>query len=188
VKSKKKPIKALIMGCLLFFSCNILLTQEYVVEGGKAFFKAKMPLNSYTGESNELKGKVNFETGLLEFSVLVKSIKTGIEKRDAHMYELLKANENPNVIFKGKFIENYNPTVKTKQVLQVKGNFTLAETTREVIIDIELTFEGKAIRLTSSWNLMITEYHIERPSKFFFKVDDKHELEVNILLEKEKMD
>tara|TARA_R110002050_G_scaffold200990_1_gene336053 strand:- start:2330 stop:2656 length:327 start_codon:yes stop_codon:yes gene_type:complete len=104
------------------------------------------------------------------------------------MYKLLKVDENPNVIFKGKLFENYDSTVKTKQVLKVKGDFTLAGTTQSVIIDIELTPEGKVIRLTSSWFLMITEYNIERPSKFFFKVDDKHELGVNILLEKEKMD
>ena len=100
------------------------------------------------------------------------------------MYKLLNVDENPDVLFKGKFIENYDATVKTKQVLQVKGDFTLAGTTNEMVVDIELVPEGNAIRLTTSWDLLITEYNIERPSKLFFKVDDKHELGVNILLEK----
>ncbi len=185
MKSKKKPIIMLFLWGLLFFGCNNLSAQVYTVEEGKAFFKAKMTLNSYTGESNQLKGKVNFETGLLEFSLSVKSIKTGVDKRDRDMYKLLNVDENPNVLFKGKFIENYDATVKTKQVLQVKGDFTLAGTTNEMVVDIELVPEGNAIRLTSSWDLLITEYNIERPSKLFFKVDDKHDLGVNILLEKE---
>jgi polyisoprenoid-binding protein YceI len=186
MRQRKRTIMFVFILSVCFFSNYTLLAQEYAVEDGKAFFKAKMPLNSYTGESNELKGKVNFETGLLEFSLSVKSIKTGIDKRDGHMYKLLKVDENPNVIFKGKFIENYDPAVKTKQVLKAKGDFTLAGITREIFVDVELIPEGKAIRLTSSWSLMITEYNIERPSKFFFKVDDKHQLGVNILLEKEK--
>jgi polyisoprenoid-binding protein YceI len=154
----------------------------YSVENGNAFFKAKMTLNSYTGNTNELHGSIDFDTGLIEFSVPVKSIKTGITKRDTDMCELLNVEEHPEVLFKGKLMEKYNPDLKTNQKLPVKGDFNLAGTTREVTIEIELNPEEKGLRLNASWTLLITDYNIKRPTKAFFKVNDEHELGLNALL------
>jgi polyisoprenoid-binding protein YceI len=182
MKSKNKIIKNISILLLVLLNASISLAQVYTVENGNAFFKATMPLNSYTGNSNQLHGSIDFETGLLEFSVPVKSIETGITNRDDHMYELLNVDENPEVVFNGKIIEKFDPDLKTNLKLSVKGNFKLAGTTREVTIEIELSPEEKGLRLKASWILMITDYNIKRPSKVFLKVNDEHELGVNALL------
>jgi len=170
---------------LLLFGRAALFAQVYSVDNGEAFFKAKMTLNSYTGNSNQLHGSINFETGILEFRVPVKSIQTGITKRDEHMYELLNIDKNPEVIFNGKIIEKFNPSIETNLKLSVLGNFKLAGTVREVTIEIELNPEERGLRLKSSWTLLITDYNIKRPSTAFLKVNDEHELGVNALLVKE---
>lgn len=181
---KKSITKQVLVLNLLIFSSNILCAQMYFTKSGSAFFKAKISLNSYTGKSNELQGNIDFETGLLEFSLPVKSIKTGKTKRDKHMYELLKAEENRDVIFKGKLFDDFDPVMKTKQILLVKGDFTLAGVTREVTIRINLKPEENGLRLSAFWSLLITEYNLKRPRMFFLKVNDKHELGVNMLLVK----
>ncbi|UPS91270.1 YceI family protein [Bizionia sp. M204] len=181
----RKNIKSVgLILSLLLFSYHSVFAQVYAVENGKALFNATMPLNSYTGESEVLKGSINFETGEIDFSLQVKSIKTGITKRDDDMYELLNIGKYPAITFKGKLVKKYDPNVKDKQSLQVKGEFTLAGTTREVMIGVELKPEGTNFRLTSSWDLLITDYNIKQPKKFFLKVDDKHNLTIDALLVK----
>ncbi|HEA31162.1 MAG TPA: YceI family protein [Leeuwenhoekiella sp.] len=167
----------------LFLSNHSLTGQVYGTENGKASFKAKMPLNSYTGESEQLKGSIDFKTKEMKFKVPVKSIKTGNQKRDEHMYDLLEAQKNPNVIFEGNLLDDYDFKQNTAQTVKAKGDFTLAGTTRQItiLLDLKLGSEG-TIQLTASWSLLITDYNLERPSFTFIKINDKHELNVNALL------
>ena len=157
----------------------------YATQAGNATFKAKMPLNSYTGESDKLQGTIDFETGKVVFTVPVKSIKTGKDKRDEHMYELLEVQKYPNVVFEGKLADEFDLDKKSEQTVKVKGDFTLAGTTRQITVPLNLDPVSKGIQLNASWSLLITDYGLERPSLMFIKVNDKHELDVNALLKEE---
>tara|TARA_R110002072_G_scaffold28009_2_gene90584 strand:- start:95 stop:640 length:546 start_codon:yes stop_codon:yes gene_type:complete len=177
-------VKNLICLLIMLLASNTFLNaQEYVVKEGNASFKAKMPLNSYIGKSGDVQGTIDFKDGTLTFSVPIKSIKTGNEKRDRHMYELVKVEKNPNVVFKGKLIHNFNFEENGIQTVKAKGDFTLAGTTRQITIpiDLELASEG-TVQLNASWSLLITDYNLERPSFAFIKVKDKHNLSVDVLL------
>lgn len=170
---------------LLLMGSHTLFAQVYAAQGGSASFKAEMPLNSYTGESAQLEGTINFESADIAFKVPVKSIKTGKDKRDEHMYELLEAAKNPNVVFKGKLIDDFDFDKKAEQTLKVKGDFTLGGTTRQITIPIDLNPVTKGLQLKASWSLLITDYNLERPSFLFIKVNDKHDMSVNALLKEE---
>ena len=171
---------------ILLFSSNVSIkAQNYIVKEGTASFKAKMPLNSYIGKSDDLQGTIGFKDGTLTFSVPVKSIKTDNEKRDGHMYDLVKAEKKTNVVFEGKFMDDFNFEEKATQTLNAKGDFTLAGVTREITIPIELKLVSEdTIQLTASWSLLITDYNLERPSLVFIKVNDKHDLSVDAILTK----
>ena len=171
---------------ILLCSGNVSINaQNYIVKEGTASFKAKMPLNSYIGKSDDLQGTIGFKDGTLTFSVPVKSIKTDNEKRDGHMYDLVKAEKKPNVVFEGKFMDDFNFEEKATQTLNAKGDFTLAGVTREITIPIELKLVSEdTIQLTASWSLLITDYNLERPSLVFIKVNDKHDLSVDAILTK----
>jgi polyisoprenoid-binding protein YceI len=180
--NKYKQIKQLFIMALLLMTCNLINAQIYNVESGSAFFKAKMSLNSYFGKSDQLHGTIDFETGALEFNVPLNSIKTGIKKRDKNMYELLNVEEYPTITFKGILKKIPSLTLQTKQAIKVVGDFTLAGTTQKVTIPLNFTPSKKGIELNATWSLLITNYNIERPRKFLFTVNDKHELVVNALL------
>ncbi|TVZ27167.1 YceI-like domain-containing protein [Gillisia sp. Hel_I_86] len=172
-----------LMAMLFFCSINGK-AQVYATQRGIAIFNAKMPINSYSGESNDLQGTINFETNEVAFKVLVKSIKTGNNKRDRHMYKLLQVENFPEVVFKGKLIGDFDLNKRARQELKVNGNFTLAGTTRNVSIPIELNPIEEGIELNASWFLLISNYNLERPSIAFIKVDDKHDLNIDALLKK----
>ncbi len=170
---------------LLFTGIHYSVAQVYGTENGYASFKATMPLNSYTGVTDQLNGNIDLRTKKIAFKVPVKSIKTGKEKRNEHMYELLVAEKNPNVIFKGKLIGDFDLDKKAEQTVEVKGDFTLGGTSRSVTININLRPVEKGLQMTASWSLLISDYDLERPSLLFVKVDDRHDLRVDALL-KEK--
>ena len=170
---------------LMLMGSHTSFAQVYATQAGNATFKAKMPLNSYTGESDKLQGTIDFETGKVVFIVPVKSIKTGKDKRDEHMYELLEVQKYPNVVFEGKLADEFDLDKKSEQTVKVKGDFTLAGTTRQITVPLNLDPVSKGIQLNASWSLLITDYGLERPSLMFIKVNDKHELDVNALLKEE---
>jgi len=170
---------------LLFTGIHHSIAQVFGTENGYASFEAKMPLNSYMGETEQLNGNIDLGTKDVTFKVPVTSIKTGKEKRDKHMYELLEAEKNPHVNFEGKLIDEFDLDKKTVQTVEVKGDFTLAGTSRPVTININLRPVENGLKMTALWSLLITDYNLERPSFLFVKVDDKHDLKVDALL-KEK--
>jgi polyisoprenoid-binding protein YceI len=173
----------LIFTLLLILSSNNAIAQIYATNGVHANFSAKMPFNSYMGKSDQLQGDINFETGEVAFKLAVTSIKTDKDKRDEHMYELLETKKNPYVLFDGKLIDEFKFDKNTNQSVKVKGNFTLAGVTRQIIVplNLKLTPDG-AIQLYASWSLLITNYGLERPSIAFIQVNDKHDISVDAVL------
>ncbi|MDO6602262.1 YceI family protein [Arenibacter palladensis] len=168
---------------LLFLSSQTFNAQVYSTTDGHANFHAKMPLNTYMGKSDQLQGSINFETGKVAFKLSVKSIKTDKDKRDEHMYELLEAEKNPNVLFDGKLIDEFNFDKKGNQTVKVRGDFTLAGTTRQITVPLELVLVSEGtIQLKASWSLLITDYGLERPSIVFIQVNDEHDLSVDAVL------
>jgi polyisoprenoid-binding protein YceI len=67
----------------------------------------------YTGKSNELSGRVNFETGEVNFKLRLKSLDTGIDRRNKHMFKALNAESHPYAEFKGRIISDFD--IKTKK-------------------------------------------------------------------------
>lgn len=168
---------------LLFLSSITSNAQVYSTTDGHANFQAKMPLNTYMGKSDQLQGSINFETGKVAFKLPVKSIKTDKDKRDEHMYELLEVEKNPNVLFDGKLMDDFNFDKKGNQTVKVSGDFTLAGSTRQISVPLELVLVSEGtIQLKASWSLLITDYGLERPSIVFIQVNDKHDLSVNAVL------
>lgn len=185
MKSTKSISITVFSIALFLLNISFMKAQTYTVENGIAFFKAKISFNSYTGTSEELTGVIDFETGAIEFSVPTKSIKTPNKKRNKHMYELVKVEENTSVSFKGNLIDFYDEDLKEKQTLKVKGNFTLAGVTNEIELTIDLTPEQNGIRLKANWVLLITDYGLKQPTKAFITVKDEHEMGVNAFLVKQ---
>jgi len=167
---------------LLLMGRTVAFAQVYTAQNGTATFEAKMPLNSYIGETDQLEGSIDFTTGKVDFTVPVKSIKTGNEKRDGHMYELLEAQKNPKVVFKGQLTEDFDLDTTSKHTVKAKGDFTLAGSTRQITLPLDLNPVSKGIQLKASWSLLITDYGLERPSLMFIKVKDQHDLSVDVLL------
>lgn len=167
-----------------FMGSLTISAQVYTVANGNASFDAETPVSSYQGKSNKLKGSIDSGTKRIRFTLPVKSITTDNEKRDGHMYELLGAEKNPNVVFEGELVDSIDFSQITEQTVGAEGDFTLAGTTNKVTIPLVLKPDEKGLRMTASWSVLITDYNLERPSFLFIKVKDKHDLSINATLRK----
>ncbi|WMI68513.1 YceI family protein [Mangrovimonas sp. YM274] len=176
-----KTLRVVFIGFLIFGS-YVMKSQTYAVTNGTAFFKAKISINSYSGESKELKGHLDVDTGEFEFHVPVSSIDTGINKRNEHMFELLKSKEYTYVRFEGVLEQPLDVESLGAQTITARGTFTLAGSSKEVAIPLEFSKEMDGLRLKASWKLLITDYNLEPPTKALFRVKDEHEMEVEALL------
>lgn len=167
---------------LLFIMPFDTHAQIYKTESGYAEFKAKAPLHSYKGKSNELEGKINLEQSTVSFRLRVESIKTGNKMRDRDMYELLQVDQYPFVKFEGKLPSDFNEDSNAKQKVTVSGDFTLHGVTKRLDIEGTLQKTNGGIKVEATWPIMITDYNIERPNILFYKVKDKHVLSVEAVL------
>lgn len=156
--------------------------QTYETDSGYAEFEAKAPLNSYTGKSNELEGKINLEQPTVSFQLSVKTIKTGIDKRDRDMYELLEVEQYPLVKFEGKLTSDFSKDSDAKQKVTASGDFTLHGVTQSVDIEGTLQNTSEGLKVEASWPTMISDYNVEQPSILFYEVEDKHVISIEAVL------
>lgn len=167
---------------LSFFISPDVHPQVYKTQNGYAEFKAKASLHTYKGKSNNLEGKIDLEQSTVNFQLRIKSIKTGIKKRNRDMYKLLEIEQYPFVKFDGKLISDFDQESSTKQNVKVSGDFTLHGVTKKLEIEGTLQKTNKGLKAEATWPIMITNYNTTPPRILFFKVRDKHILSIDALL------
>jgi polyisoprenoid-binding protein YceI len=181
-------IKVVSPSLKLFFFFYLLLNhvcaQTFTTESGHAEFKAKASLNSYTGTSDQLKGKINLKEKTVYFSVPFKSIDTGIKKRNKHMMELVEADKYPNIEFEGKIISDFNAEKEGSQKVTVRGNFKMHGVLKEITVEGSLTRNGDKLTAEADWKVLITDYKITPPKILGNKVEDEHTITIKTELEK----
>lgn len=163
---------------LLVFLSTTLYAQQYQVGEATAKVHGSAPLNSYTGVSSQLSGTVDFSTDQVNFSLPLKTIDTGNKLRNKHMREALEVEKYPRASFEGQLIDSFNPQKDQATEVQVKGQFTIHGESKTITVTGTLESEGKGIFFTTTFDMLITNFGMERPSVLFYTVKDKHTIEV----------
>ena len=104
-----------------------------------AFSSRHMTIANVRGQFNKIAGTIDFEPGNLsnasvEVVIDVKSITTGIRKRDEHLLspDFLDADKYPEIIFRSTRIEGSGD-----RRFKVEGDLTIHGITRPVTLDVE---------------------------------------------------
>jgi polyisoprenoid-binding protein YceI len=175
----------IIITFVFFLSSFTIHAQSYFTDKGNAEFQAHAKVNSYEGKSNELKGKVNLESKMVHFKLPIKSINTGVGKRNKDMFELLETDKYPNAEFMGKIVSGFDPKSNEPQHVKVSGTFTLHGVSKPLTVDGVLDRNSNSLHIETQWDMMITDYNIKPPRFLFNKVDNKHHIKVNADLNEE---
>jgi len=131
------------------------MTAPQVIENRKTRWKADPELSSLTfkvkhfmisrvtGSFNDFQLHIetdgdDFRTARIELKIVVSSILTGVEPRDAHLRtgDFFDVQTYPYITFKSTFVEQVNPTL-----YRVHGELTIKNTTRTLQLEVE--YSGK---------------------------------------------
>lgn len=167
---------------LIFGFISAASAQSYMTEEGTAIFHSRVPLHTFSGNSENLTGLINLSNNKVDFYIDLTTLETGIEKRDRDMKETLETKKFPFAEFFGELVSDFNPDTTAEQAVKVKGEFKIHGVSREVTIDGTLQMKPEGLLVKASWILLLEDYDIVPPSLLFVKVDQEQEIEIEALL------
>lgn len=156
--------------------------QVFYSETGRAEFTSSVPLHSFTGSSDHLTGMLDLQENVVDFYLDLQTLDTGNNMRDQDMYETLNVEEHPFAEFTGSLQMSFDTTSTEKQEVSVRGEFTLHGETRTKTVTGILQKVDNGIQLNAEWVLDISNYDIEPPGILFYRVDEKMDVRIDVLL------
>lgn len=163
-------------------------------------FTSKAPLETIVGKSSAITGYIDVDLNNVRqassgrFEVELATLKTGIEMRDSHMREkFLETDKYPKAVFElTRVVEADKDTLpnQTPVDLVVEGNFTVHGVTKMITVPATVTYfkqtketESKApgdlLSIVCSFDVLLSDYNIDRPQFLFLKLDDKQVVQVD---------
>lgn len=197
----------IIIACLLLISCNPSEIESvkpleaassdmqdesasgvrqdiYSTKSGHAEFycDAIGTIGVFIGQSRSMNGYIDLQDSTMEFSVRLKSLSTGIDRRDNDMFVALKADQYPEIRFKGSFQPAFNPYSTGKQAVTAKGEFYLHGIANPLEVNGFLQRQGDAILMEAEWSMNVTDYDIDPPKVLFVSIADELDIKVSARL------
>jgi polyisoprenoid-binding protein YceI len=168
-------------------------------------FKSEVPLERILGKATEISGGLtlnpdNLQTAQGEIIVNVLSMKTGIKKRDDHLYapEWLDAAKFPVMTFKFTSLVNVKiisadaNTGRGVAEAEAFGNFTMHGVTKQISIPVTITYvkespktrekaSGDFVLIQAKFSVALRDFNVSgTKGQIGSKVGEKIDLEANL--------
>lgn len=155
----------------------------YYTQTGKAEFTSRVPLHTFTGESGHLVGMIDLKENAVDFYLDLRTIETGIDRRDRDMFRTLQVDEHPFAEFTGTMDPSVEPAEGNWQPISANGRFTVHGVTRDVRINGKIKKQSDSLLLEAEWELNIEDYDIDPPGILFYRVNEIQEVRIEVVLE-----
>jgi polyisoprenoid-binding protein YceI len=155
----------------------------YYTQSGRAEFTSRVPLHTFTGKSDNLVGMIDLENNVIDFYIDLRSVETGIDRRDRDMHRTLSLDVHPFAEFTGALESPVELASGNEKTVTAVGEFTVHGVTREVRIDGTIKLQDDKLQLEAEWELNIEEYDIEPPGFLFLQVNEIQEMRIEATLE-----
>ncbi len=148
-------------------------------------------LHKFDGVSKKLEGRARaLPTGQVQVGVRaqVESFDSGNVNRDEHMKETVDASRFPTVEVKA-LMEGVTPPATFPSTIdkQAKVQITLHGVQESLDVPVQLVFESAdRVRVTTSFNVSVEGFKIERPSLMFVKIDDAMKVDAKLVFVRNK--
>ncbi|MDQ7918129.1 YceI family protein [Mesonia sp. MT50] len=149
------------------------------VSGTSSLHDWDCPADTFTGKLN-----ANMENGKLQsitsfhFELKAESLKSGKSLMDKKMYNALKTDKNPRIIFKGDEVE-----LNGDQVI-FKGKMTIAGETRSIEAPVKINYKNEVLYVQGEKAFDLTSFKIDPPKAMLgtIKTGDEVVIHYNIQL------
>jgi len=156
----------------------------YETDSGYVEFESRVPLHTFTGQSNDLVGRVNLADSTVDFYVDLATLRTGNGKRDKDMRTALNVDEHPFAEYYGKLITPFDESLEGDQPARTRGTFTVHGVSREIEVQGVLRNTPDGLYMSAEWTLNLEDYDIEPPRLLIVKVHPEQELKIEATLER----
>ena len=162
-----------------------LMAQVYEVKEGTAEFFASTQIERYSGKTDDVSGFIDFDQGIIWFTVNVENLDTGNSRRDRKMHEeYLETHTYPNAIFEGNIknqpeeIGNEPHEISAVGILKIKGE------EKEMTATGMISREDGVLKLSTTLEFLLSDFGISRPRVFLIRVRDEHSIEMEVVLKR----
>ncbi|SEJ56818.1 Polyisoprenoid-binding protein YceI [Cyclobacterium xiamenense] len=177
---------------LRFLSLILLLlaseanAQRYQTEAGEVVFLSTAALNEFTGESSQLNGLLDLESGLIDFYIDLNTLDTGIGLRDRHMRDnYLETKKYPFAEFSGNLEKSGPLELNEPLEVQARGTFTLHGKEKSMTITGTLTqLSASEILLETGFEVVLGDFDIEIPKLMFYELSETQTVTIQARLKK----
>lgn len=179
--SKIKMISAFI---LLFFCFNSafaqvmykLTTDAILIEGTSNVHDWEMTVEEMNGNLKmDASGDFSFES--IQFTIPVKSLKSGKSRMDKNTYEALKEDKHKHIQFEStEVVSSKNSSKDTYEVVLI-GNLTIAGTTKSIQLPVLIDTSSK--KITAKYDVTMTEYNVDPPTAVFGTIKTGDDVTIN---------
>ena len=173
-----------IVVCLLLFSIQTTYAQYsyYQTKSGKVPLFFKMIIGDINATTHKASSNINLTTGEVQVKIPIASF----EFRNPFVATQFKSTymemeKYPETIFKGKFDRKINLKTKSPQRVQVHGTLNMHGVTkrRTLFAIVNVTENGKAMKVTSVFSVTASEHKINVPKSAFQNGNDRIEITLN---------
>ena len=153
--------------------------QLYIQHESKLWLEGTSTLHDYSSKATKIVGTIemdslsaemkfkNMESVLSKAEIIIpiKSMHSESEKMDNNMYEALKADDHPEILYKFMQDSIISDSNKDSLILKAIGKLTVAgkENTTEMKVTLTKNNDG-SIRVTGAKELFMTDFGVDPPS------------------------
>lgn len=176
--------RTLIIAFVVILICNFQTSfaQLYYTKNGRISFFSSASLQDIEADNNQVLSVLNAQSGALQFNVLNDAFYFPKAKMQEDFNEnYIESNKYPKSAFNGKIMDlnSINISKDGTYVVSVNGDLTIHGVTKNITAPGTIIIKDGKISATSSFNILLKDYHIAIPTIVNNKIAEKIKITVN---------
>lgn len=180
-------MKQTIIFLLCFFPAMVAGAQgKYLTRTGHISFYSKTPLEDIQASNRQAASVIDFATGEIVFSVLMKSFEFPKALMEEHFNEnYVESDKYPKATFKGKIVNIQTVDVQKNgsYPVEVEGELTIHGITKPVKTTGVLKVKDNKIHGKSHFNVAVADYNIQIPQLVRENIAKNIDIQIDMVYE-----
>jgi polyisoprenoid-binding protein YceI len=163
-----------------FIATLFFQSPTYETSASSVTYSMVHKLHSWQGASKDLKVATKWndqknEIEQISIVVNVSTFNSGLSSRDSHMMEVLDGLTYPRILFSSSSVQ-YTP-----EGILVKGKLQFHGVERMIETKVKLEKVNRKLVFSGTLPVLLEDYKVERPSLLFVKVDNKIQIDFQVV-------